>query len=87
MGKGIWVPMPAAGLYGVDRAHPQTIRDRLVAEYGEVTVNSAELSVVLDVMMVTGMIKPSEFVDLMRKKLHRIDEERRRRAGLEADRG
>jgi predicted protein tyrosine phosphatase len=79
--------MPAGKLYGAGGAHPQSIRDQLVQQYGEVSVNSAELSVVLDVMMITGMIKPAEFVDLMQRKLHRIDEQRRAVARLEADRG
>lgn len=87
MGKGLWVPMPATKLYGVDNAHPQTIRDQMVERYGQVTVNSAELSVVLDVMMMTGMIRPSEFVDLMQRKLHRMDEQRRAEARLDEDRG
>jgi hypothetical protein len=79
--------MPAGKLYGIGGAHPQSVRDQLVERYGQVSVNSAELSVVLDVMMVTGMIKPSEFVDLMQRKLHRIDEQRRAAARLDEDKG
>lgn len=79
--------MPAGKLYGAQGAHPQTVRDQLVARYGQVSVNSAELSVVLDIMMVTGMVKPSEFVDLMQRKLHRIDEQRRAEARLDVDKG
>lgn len=79
--------MPAGKLYGADGAHPQSVRDQLVQQYGEVSVNSAELSVILDVMMVTGMIKPSEFIDLIQRKLHRIDQQRRAAARLEEDRG
>lgn len=85
--SGLWVPMPAGKLYGIGGAHPQSIRDQLVEQYGAVSVNSAELSVVLDIMMITGMIKPAEFVDLMQRKLHRLDEQRRAAARLESDRG
>lgn len=87
MSKKIWVPMPATRLYGADGAHPQTVRDKFVERYGEATVTQAELSAALDIMMLTGMIKPSEFIEVIGRKLHRIDEHRRAMARLEADRG
>ena len=41
----------------------------------------AELSTILDLMMLAGMITPSEFMEVMTKKLQRIDDERRIAAG------
>ena len=85
--KKIWVPQPATRLYGAQGADPERIRDRLVDAYGEGTVQRAELSVVLDLMMLNGIIKPSEFIDVMQRKLHKIDESRRAAANLDMDRG
>lgn len=87
MPKKIWVPQPATRLYGAEGMDPQSMRDRFVQQYGESTVTQAELSTTLDIMMMVGMIKPSEFIEVMARKLHRIDEHRRAQARLEADRG
>lgn len=87
MSKKIWVPQPASKLYGAGGGHPESVRDQLVQQYGEGSVEKAEISVVLDLLFINGIIKPSEFVDLMMKKLHRIDEQRRAAANLEMDRG
>ena len=77
--KKIWVPMPATKLYGGDS---ETIRDRFVAQYGEATVHNAEHQCVLDFMMLMGVVKPSEFLEVLEKKLRRTDERRRHAAGL-----
>jgi hypothetical protein len=63
------------------------VRDRFVAQYGENTVQRAELSVCLDVLLLVGIIKPSEFIEVLGRKLHRIDEQRRAAANLDSDRG
>lgn len=75
--------MPVTELYGTLR--PETIRDRFVREYGEATVQRAELQVVLDLFMLTGVCKPSEFVEVMEKKLKRVDLERQIEAGLKGN--
>lgn len=82
-GPKIWIPQPATKLYGAGNTHPETVRDRFVRQYGESTVQRAELSVVLDLLMLTGAIAPSEFVDVMSKKLSRIDQERQAAAGFQ----
>ena len=84
MPEKIWVPQPATQLYG---GNAESIRDRFVRQYGEASVMKAELSVCLDVMLLTGMIKPAEFVDVLGRKLQRIDNMRRAAANLDADRG
>lgn len=83
----IWVPQPATQLYAVGGAQAESVRDRLVGQFGEATVQRAEVSVLLDLMLLHGVIKPGEFVDLMLKRLHRIDEQRRAAANLDEDRG
>lgn len=78
----IYVPMPASQLYSGGGAHPETIRDRFVANYGETTVQRAELQVVLDLFMLMGVVKPSEFIEVLHRKLERIDKMRREQAGI-----
>jgi hypothetical protein len=62
-------------------------RDELVGKFGEATVTRAEVSVVLNILYMTGMIKPNEFVELMIMQCRRIEDERRAHARLEEDRG
>jgi hypothetical protein len=85
--KKLWVPMPASKLYQAQGADPESLRDQMVRQFGSTTVQEAELSCILDLLMVMGVVKPSEFVDLMQKKLHRIDQRRRMMAQLDEDRG
>jgi hypothetical protein len=73
----IWVPQPASKLYGAQGADPESIRDQLVDMYGENTVQRAELSILLDLMMLNGVIKPTEFIEVMQKKLYKLDQKRR----------
>lgn len=80
MGQTDGVSMPATDLYGAVR--PDTIRDRFVREYGEATVTRAEIQVCLDLFMLMGVVKPSEFVDVLERKLKRVDLERQIEAGL-----
>jgi hypothetical protein len=78
----IYVPMPETEMY------KKTVsRDELVGKFGEATVTRAEVSVVLNILYMTGMIKPNEFVELMIMQCRRIEDERRAQAGLESDRG
>lgn len=80
--RKIWVPMPETEMY-----RRAVSRDELVGRYGEATVTRAEVSVVLNILYMTGTIKPNEFVDLMVMQCERIEDERRKEARLEADRG
>jgi len=80
--RKVWVPMPQSDLY------PRSItRDEIVSKFGETTVGKAEMAVVMNLLYLMGAIKPTEFVDLVVRQCQRIDEERRKVVGLEADRG
>ena len=78
----ILVPMPESELY-----KKSVRRDEIVSRYGEATVSRAEVATILNIMMITGVIKPNEFIDLMVRQCERIDEERRLAARLDEDRG
>lgn len=78
----IYVPMPETEMYKKSIA-----RDDLVGQFGEATVSRAEVSVVLNILYMTGIIKPNEFVDLMIAQCRRIEDERRKEANLDSDRG
>lgn len=78
----ILVPMPESELY--KKSKP---RDDLVRRYGEATVSRAEVATVLNILYITRICSPSEFMDTMIHQCQRIEEERRLAAGLEADRG
>jgi hypothetical protein len=80
------VPQPASKGYSA-AGDSQTVRDRLVDMYGDGTVTRAELATVIDVLIVTGMIKPQEFMDIMQKRLYHLDQQRRTAANLDSDRG
>ena len=70
---------PLAGLQYGDR---QDIRSQLIAKHGETTVLWAELAVVIQLLFAQGVIKPTEFADLVSRQLGRIEERRRQAAGL-----
>lgn len=78
----IWVPMPESDMY-----RRSVSRDEIVGKYGEATVNRAEVAVILNVLYVTGAMKPSEFIDMMVHQCRRIEDERRAAARLDEDRG
>lgn len=78
----LWVPQPASNLYAVG-GEAETIRDRFVRQYGEGTVLRSELQICLDLMMLTGVIKPQEFVEVLERKLNRTEAARRRAAGFD----
>lgn len=86
-GAKIWVPQPATRGYGASGGDPVTIRDQFVNQYGEGTVQRAEIQTILDVIIITGLIKPQEFFDVMQKRLYHLDQMRRAAANLDSDRG
>jgi len=83
----IWVPQPASRGYGAGGGDPVDVRSQLVNQYGEGTVTRAELQTCIDVLILTGMIKPEEFFDVIMKRVHHIDQMRRAAANLDEDRG
>jgi len=83
----IWVPQPASRAYGERGQNPQSVRDAMVRSYGETTVQQCELAIILDVFILTGMMNPNEFMEVMRLRLDKVDQQRRAAAGLEEDRG
>lgn len=75
----IWVPHASSLAFGKD---PEGLRDRFVARYGETTVHNAEHQVMMDLMILGGVIKPNEFVEVLERKLKRVEELRAHRAGV-----
>lgn len=85
MGKEnpIHVPMPTPETYD-----PRTVkRSELVARYGENTVLRAEVTTCLNIMLMVGMVKKQEFMDIMLRQLDTIEQKRRAQANLDEDRG
>ena len=82
----IWVPQPASRGYAPG-GDPVSVRDQLVQQYGEGTVNRAEIQTILDVIIISGLIKPEEFFTVMQKRLYKLDQMRRAAANLDSDRG
>lgn len=62
-------------------------RDEIVNRYGEATVSRAEVSVILNLLYLTGIVRPNEFVDAMVMQCERIENERRAAAKLDVDKG
>ena len=81
--RRIHVAMPETDMYG----RKSVPRDELVMQFGSATVDRAEVATILNIMFVTGMVKPQEFVDVMVQQCRRIEEIRRRDAMLEEDKG
>jgi hypothetical protein len=82
LGRKIYVPMPETEMYA------RTVsRDKLVETYGEATVTRAESAVVMNLLYLLGMIKPSEFIDAVVAQCRRIEDKRRADARLDSDRG
>lgn len=80
--RRVQVAMPSADLY-----RKTVSRDTLVNQFGESTVLRAEMATMMNVMIATGICTASEFVDIMIQQCQRIEQERRRDAGLEEDKG
>lgn len=83
----IWVPQPASKGYAAGGGDAVSIRQQLVDQYGEGSVNRAEIQTILDVIILSGLIKPQEFYDVMMKRLYHLDQMRRAAANLDSDRG
>ena len=75
-GKGIYVPMPKSEGYGGN------LRDELVQKFGEPTVTRAETAVIINILIYMGVMKGSEFRDMIVTMCNRIDDERRKAAGI-----
>jgi hypothetical protein len=75
----IYVPMPEApGVY--PREQGTSKRDLLIRRYGEVSVMHAEVAVCVNIMVQLGIIKTSEFVQLVEQGLATADIRRQRHA-------
>jgi hypothetical protein len=70
------VPMPhARTVYGEGSK-----RDQLIQQYGEVSVMHAEVAVCVTVLVELGIIKKSEFAELVENALKAADIRRQRQA-------
>lgn len=77
----IYVPMPQSDVaYGPPADDKMPVRDRLIRRYGEVSVMHAEVSVCITVMMGLGLLKKSEFVEMVTQALASADVRRQRQA-------
>jgi hypothetical protein len=80
MAKGVvGVPNPVA-LYGNTEA--LSTRDKLVMQFGEATVQWAEMACVIQLLFAVGIVKPNEFIELVQHQCQRTDDMRRRAAGF-----
>lgn len=80
----IYVPMPQSdSVYGPAPLEGMSTRDRLIRQYGEVSVMHAEVAVCITVLAELGVIKKSEFAELVSQALAAAD----RRRQLQAERG
>lgn len=73
---GIYVPMPTAEGYGGN------LRDQLAQKYGEPTVTRAETAVLINILIYMGVMKASEYRDMIVTMCEKIDGDRRRAAGI-----
>jgi hypothetical protein len=76
MGKQIYVPMPEPDWGKIEGG----ARDSFVQSYGTATVEAAERSVLLDLFIMTGIVKPRELAALIEQRCKQIDDLRRRQA-------
>lgn len=76
------VPMPETEMY-----KKSVRRDDLVQRYGESTILRAEVASILNIMYMTRMVSPSEFIDIMVQQCERIEDERRAAVNLDSDKG
>lgn len=72
----IYVPMPQSRtVYG-----DGSTRDQFIRRYGEVSVMHAEVAVCVTVLSELGIIKKSEFVELVKNALEAADRKRQLQA-------
>ena len=77
----IYVPMPQSdATYGKPSGDGMPLRDRLIRQYGEVSVMHAEVAACVTIMKELGLIHPQEFVELVTKALAAADLRRQRQA-------
>jgi hypothetical protein len=66
--------------YGIPADDKMPFRDRLIRQYGEPSVMHAEVSVCLTVLIQLGILKKSEFLELVTQALAAADLRRQRQA-------
>ena len=72
--------------YGNRQAQDYRNRE-LVPRYGEATVMQAEITACIQLLFMTGIIKPSEFAEMVGRICYKVDQRRREAANLDEDRG
>jgi hypothetical protein len=72
----IIMPTPEYGKGG------EYVRDRLVRQFGETSVMKAEIAICIQLMMMNGIIKGSQFVELLEQVLKKNEDRRRAQAGF-----
>jgi hypothetical protein len=70
--------MPTADAYG-----GETVRDRLVRQFGEATVTRAETAALANILIRLNIISKNDWTDMVEYACKKADERRRRQAGLE----
>lgn len=58
------------------------VRDRLVQEYGETNVMKAEIAICIQLLMMNGVIKGSQFIEMLEVVLKKADDRNRAAAGF-----
>ena len=78
----IYVPMPQSdSIYGkAPDGTTMSKRDQLIRRYGEVSVMHAEVAVCVTIMAELGIIKKSEFAELVENALRSADIRRQQHA-------
>lgn len=80
----IYVAMPQSdSLYGPAPLEGLSLRDRLIRQYGEVSVMHAEVAACISIMAQLGIIEKQEWVELVSNALAAAD----RRRQLQAEKG
>lgn len=73
--------------YNGDRQVVRYRNAELVPAFGEATVVAAEQATALDIIMMMGLAKPREVIELVKIACEKADYERRRQANLDEDKG
>jgi hypothetical protein len=71
--------------YGGNRQAKDYRNRELVPKYGEATVIRAEVVALMEIMFVSGVIKPAEYAEMVGRICYKIDQRRRAEAGIQGD--
>lgn len=77
----VYVPMPQSDVtYGKPEGDGMPLRDRLIRQYGEVSVMHAEVAACITILVELGIINKTDFVELVKRSLASADLRRQRQA-------